>query len=545
MQCLKTLLINNKNMESLLLQNNLEELRLNNPLTEKKVKEAIQIFIKSNNESLTLNVNPYNAEQIRKWAEQNGFSTEIVRRYNNGTVDIVLRKQKNTININEIEQVVSSLSSTKAVKDSVRNKLQMLEAGKLDRVTINLNPRNAAILQEWATRNNYKFTTRQRSDGTVDLEIYRINPFPLPQYQNSNQSKSKTLTMVKSLDDNFYTSIRYTFEALKAVHGNNQKLLSFYNSLTEEEKGLFLSFLWGKYLLKSNIKSDPELWDKNLRREMSTFLSQQSLDNLIQEFTDKLQRSKKQMETIMDILKSKAEKRNINLEQFLGAENLKEFQRGLTYFLFEWNIDILENLIASMDFDRVIKIYNTLKNLKFEQNRHSPNRTVSDQDLATIALSVTFFEKLFGVDSRLALAIIGQESNFNKKARNAGNLGLTQQSKQGWNLYLANPNYNEKIERYLENRLGRVGIKTNNIEFLSPAISRAMMKENIFAQVYTGYITIVGKAIEKYGEKVDLRNLVDKKGYVYTIAFSYNGHPLHQSGYARSVQNSVFWRYNW
>ncbi len=523
------------------LDKRLEELRLNNPETERKVKIALRQFLTQTDTTITLNVNPYNANMIREWLMKHypEISVTTVNKRQNGTEDIVLRKgQKMPMFIDQsilsIDQLVNSLNSNGVVKNSVKDNLYRLVKGNTYSVTLNLNSDNANKVKQWAEEYGYEVSLRTAQNGLVDITIRRHKKVSSLDRPQSNQNLNTGLP--KHLDHNFYRGIKHVYEALKGT-----SFFDYYSTLSDEKKELFLSFMWGVYMRSVNEtqKSNPELFGQI--GSVRTLFSKLNKHNIISEFEARLERAERQTKMAIEILEQKFSKENKSLKNFLGS-NYKEFEKALKYIFMEWKFDdnTINSILNSISYQTIDKLYKALIDFRAKNHRHSPGKDVSNQDLAEISLSTILFSKMFGVDSELILAIIGQESNFRKQAWNDGNIGMTQQSGQGWNMYVFGSRYPGMLENYMKARFKRAGWQ-GNPDYQSPLVNRTLLaNQNITMQIYTGVITLVGKAIEKYGTNTDLSNLDNRKDVVYQIARGYNGSKLANS-YASAVVSSPLW----
>lgn len=539
----------------------LQELNLNNSSTEYKVKQALRSFLTGSTSVLQLNVNPYNADKIEEWIEKyySDISVNVVNKRADGTVDIVLRKGKKPTTIDSIDQLVDSLNSNRAVKEAVKSGLERLVFGRVDTITFNLNIQNAEKLKRWAEEQGYNaIMSLPFSDGTVNITIRRSSTTSSQNKPTVQQGSAENLTTSRQVSSptkqgsaelpqhlihKHYTGIMKTYEGLKY----NEKLFSYYKTLSVQEKEVFLSFLWGKYMrsVPEHRRGDPDLW----RVDTSKMFSEFNGDELISEFQKRLERAKRQTELVVSALEEKFNKHNQSLNSFLGS-NFNKFKTSLTLILMEWSMsdNTIESILNSLSYDNINKLYRILIEYRDKDSingikyvRHSPHNNIPNQDLAEVAISTLLLGKMFGVDPELTLAIIGQESNFNKKAHDSGNIGMTQQSMLGWSLYVSGNNYPNILENYMRSRFKRANWE-DKVEYMSPLVNRTLLaNEYITMQIYTGVVTLVGKAIEIRGANTDLSDLDKRKDLVYNIALRYNGSPAHMGAYAWNVKNSPFW----
>ncbi|MEM1893603.1 MAG: hypothetical protein QXV16_00360, partial [Candidatus Anstonellales archaeon] len=324
----------------------------------------------------------------------------------------------------------------------------------------------------------------------------------------------------------------------------NNSLLKFYNELSENDQIKFLAYLLGRFY--SNYpqlaSQSPELWYLNVREQFRRYISNLDMDLIMWQFNSHLTRAKRQADMVIEQIQQNFRVRGANLEALIGEKGMRELRESLEYMFFEFKFkdDDVKRFAQGISYSNFSYVYDKLIELRGKGYRHSPKKNISDQELARIALSVIITSKFFGVDYRLLLAIIGQETNFDESSYGRSGVGLTQQTSMGW------IQYSIKLPKYYENYLKRV--KGIDVDYNVPMIHRLYLADfsttkidegHTLLQVVTGALTIIGKAIEQ--GILNVSNMKGRSEELYRLGVAYNGHPAHRHSYGRRIRDSVFW----
>ncbi|MEM4149311.1 MAG: hypothetical protein QXQ78_01680 [Candidatus Anstonellales archaeon] len=540
----------------------LDKLKLLNPTVERKVREEIKKVLDGQVDRVRLNLGSDSIRRLNEWIQQNDLPLEVIRtgfKYPNGTEDIIVRRtgkgkiptESKESTIESINSLVGSLSTTQNVRETVRSALLKLVLGRDDSVTLNLNESNASKIQEWAKKNGYNTAiVRRYSNGTVDLLIStgEIQTSKHAASKNKIPKSSFELPRVLSSNwDNIYAGgLRWAYTYLSLYHSDNDSLLKFYNGLSENDQIKFLAYLLGRFY--SNYpklaSQSPELWNENVREQFRKYISNLDMDVIIEQFNTHLTRARKQANMVVEQIQQNFRARGANLEALIGEKGMRELQESLEYMFFEFKFkdDDVERLAQGISYSNFSYVYDKLIELRGKGYRHSPKKNISDQELARIALSVIITDKFFGVDYRLLLAIIGQETNFDESAYGRSGVGLTQQTRMGW------IQYSIKLPTYYENYLKRV--KGIDVDYNVPMIHRLYLADfntpnidegHTLLQVLAGALTIIGKATEQGISNVS--NMKGRSKELHILGVAYNGHPDLdlRHNYGRGIRSSKFW----
>ncbi|MEM1700580.1 MAG: hypothetical protein QW785_00775 [Candidatus Anstonellales archaeon] len=538
----------------------LDKLKLPNPTVERKVREEIGKVLDGQVDRVRLNLGSESIRRLNEWIQQNDLPLEIIRtgfKYQNGTEDIIVRRtgkkkiatESKESTLESINSLVGSLSTTQNVRESVRSGLLKLVLGRNDSVTFNLNQSNASKIQEWAKKNGYNAAiVRRHSNGTVDLLVSTKEIQTSKQTASKNNVTKSSFELPKVLSsnwDNVYAGgLRWAYTYLTLYHSNNNSLLKFYNELSENDQIKFLAYLLGRFY--SNYpqlaSQSPELWYLNVREQFRRYISNLDMDLIMRQFNSHLTRAKRQADMVIEQIQQNFRARGANLEALIGEKGMRELRESLEYIFFEFKFkdDDVKRFAQGISYSNFSYVYDKLIELRGKGYRHSPKKNISDQELARIALSVIITSKFFGVDYRLLLAIIGQETNFDESSYGRSGVGLTQQTSMGW------IQYSIKLPKYYENYLKRV--KGIDVDYNVPMIHRLYLADfsttkidegHTLLQVVTGALTIIGKAIEQ--GILNVSNMKGRSEELYRLGVAYNGHPAHRHNYGRRIRDSVFW----
>lgn len=538
----------------------LDKLKLLNPTVERKVREEIGKVLDGQVDRVRLNLGSDSIRRLNEWIQQNDLPLEIIRtgfKYSNGTEDIIVRRtgkgkiatESKESTLESINSLVGSLSTTQNVRESVRSSLLKLVLGRDDSVTFNLNQSNANKIQEWAKKNGYNTAiVRRYSNGTVDL-VVSTKEIQTSKQTASNNNVTKSLfelpKVLSSNWDNVYAGgLRWAYTYLALYHSNNNSLLKFYNELSENDQIKFLAYLLGRFY--SNYpqlaSQSPELWYLNVREQFRKYISNLDMNLIMQQFNSHLTRAKRQADMVIEQIQQNFRARGANLEALIGEKGMRELRESLEYIFFEFKFkdDDVGRFAQGISYSNFSYVYNKLIELRGKGYRHSPKNNISDQELARIALSTIITDKFFGVDYRLLLAIIGQETNFDESSYGRSGVGLTQQTRMGW------IQYSIKLPKYYENYLKRV--KGIDVGYNVPMIHRLYLADfsttkidegHTLLQVVTGALTIIGKATEQ--GILNVSNMKGRSEELYRLGVAYNGHPAHRHNYGIRIRNSIFW----
>jgi len=139
---------------------------------EEEVIRGLQYLFSGQVNQVKFNLNQNNAKIVSEWVSKYGYSSEIIKTYQNGTVDIVISRSSKKSQLTQLDQLISSLSSSISVKESVRSELSGLLAGRKTSIVLNLNRSNAEKVKDFAESVGLKVEIlRSYNNGTVDILV--------------------------------------------------------------------------------------------------------------------------------------------------------------------------------------------------------------------------------------------------------------------------------------------------------------------------------------------------------------------------------------
>ncbi|MCS7122410.1 MAG: hypothetical protein NZ908_00410 [Candidatus Micrarchaeota archaeon] len=544
----------------------IQDLDLRNDSVERKVKSLLEDFLPDpERRSIILNLGQDSIRRLRDWIEKYGDWIE--DKYNirlrivetgfvkpDGTRDIIVMKDRDIDEKDrkeeEIRNLVGSLNLPSSIKDELFLSLRSLVNGTRDSAIFNLNPNNANKIAEWAKRNGLSVEILSKyQNGTIDIQVTRhkgrVNSVQNQVMSRTTQRYDLNLPEILRVNwNNLYAGgLVNSFIALERFHSDNRAFVEWFNSLSDHKKLMFLSYILGKFYSAYPRLSatSPELWDKDVRNQFYTFVSRLDIQSQTEKFQIHLVRAERQAEMVVDILERNFRAKGADLRMIIGDKGMKELREGLNYTFMEFVFrdEDVRKLAEGISYEYFNKAYRFVLDLRDRSShRHSPKDNISDQQLARIVLGTTITEKFFGVDRRLMLAIIGQETNFDESAYGRSGVGLTQQTRMGWIQFsIKFPNH---YIDYLRN------VKEIQVDYNVSMITRAFLADfstvgidegNFLLQILTGTLTLIGKARE-LGIR-DLRDMEGRRKELYELGAAYNGHPINKD-YGRNIASSPF-----
>jgi acylphosphatase len=496
---------------------------------EEEVIRDLQYLFSGKTDQVKFNLNQNNAKVVSEWASKYGYSSEIVKTYQNGTVDIVISRKKSQLT--ELDQLISSLSSSISVKESVRSELSGLLAGRKASIVLNLNQSNAEKVKDFAENAGLKVEIlRSYNNGTVDILVSKKDRsegsvLSIPWF-GSTQDNGKINSNNKKYS--YYMNAEIVgFRILQDILRTNQKFKDFFEQLDDFEKRLFIG-----YAIGSAFRNRPGFGsnDYELRTSRSqghfTSYVKTNLNSLMENFERRLKQAVSKADEFINLLDQKFKQQNITLKGQLGPE-YEKFRRGLIVMFMEFEIKDITPL-ANIDINRFLSWSNQLN--EYRGGRHSPKNSVDPYEIKHSVLSSLILGKMFGVDPRFYLVIAAQESNFDNSIVGKSGTGLGQQTANGSILTNYTINY-----------------KSNYGNYISPVTTRAMMFEidsgsngSIFISFYE-----MAKLIQEKKGYLDIskydRSNQSTISAIRKVAERYNGNPNNQIEYGTSVVNSQLW----
>ena len=488
---------------------------------EEEVIRSLQYLFSGQADQVKFNLNQNNAKVVSEWVSKYGYSSEIVKTYQNGTVDIVISRSSKKSQLTELDQFISSLSSSISVKESVRSELSGLLTGRKASIVLNLNQLNAEKVKDFAESVGLKVEIlRSYNNGTVDILLSK----------KDRSQGSVPVPWFKGTQDNGKINGNYSYYMNAEIVGfrilqelrTNQKFKDFFEQLDDFERRLFVGYAIGcAFLGRSDFGPDDyELRTSRSQRHFTSYIKT-NLNALMENFERRLKQAVSRADQFINLLDQKFKQQNITLKGQLGPE-YEKFRRGLIVMFMEFEIKDITTL-ANIDINRFLSWSNQLN--RYRGKRHSPANSVDLYEIKHSVLSSLILGKMFGVDPRFYLIIAAQESNFNNSAVGESGTGLGQQTANGSIL----TNY-------------RIDYKSNYGNYISPVTTRAMMFEidsgsngSIFISFYE-----MAKLIQEKKGYLDISRY--KQSNIRQVAERYNGHPDNQIQYGTSVARSYLWK---
>ena len=502
---------------------------------EEEVIRGLQYLFSGQTNQVKFNLNQNNAKVVSEWVSKYGYSSEIVKTYQNGTVDILISRSSKKSQLTELDQLISSLSSSISVKESVRSELSGLLTGRKASIVLNLNQSNAEKVKDFAESVGLKVEIlRSYNNGTVDILVSKKDRsegsvLSIPWFEGNQDNRRINSNNKTDKKYSYYMNAEIAgFRILEDILRTNQKFKDFFEQLDDFERSLFVGYAIGSaFRGRSGFGSeDYELRTSRSQRYFTSYVKT-NLNALMENFERRLKQAVSKADEFIDLLDQKFKQQNITLKDQLGPE-YEKFRRGLIVMFMEFEIKDITPL-ANIDINRFLSWSNQLNG--YRGGRHSPKSVVDRYEIKHSVLSSLILGKMFGVDPRFYLVIAAQESNFDNSIVGKSGTGLGQQTANG-SIFT---NYTEDY-------------KSNYGKYISPVTTRAMMFEvdsgsngSIFISFYE-----MAKLIQEKKGSLDISkyNQYDQSTIrrIRQVAERYNGHLDHKTSYGQFVAGSELWK---
>ncbi len=492
---------------------------------EEEVIRGLQYLFSGRANQVKFNLNQNNAKVVSEWVSKYGYSSEIVMTYSNGTVDIVISRSSKKSQLTELDQLISSLSSSISVKESVRSELSGLLTGRKASTVLNLNRSNAEKVKDFAESVGLKVEIlRSYNNGTVDILVSKKDRsegsvLTIPQFRGTQHNGKYSYYMNAEI---------VGFRILQDILRTNQKFKDFFEQLDDFERRLFVGYAIGS-AFRGRFDFGPddyELRTSGSQRHFTSYVKT-NLNALMENFERRLKQAVSKADQFINLLDQKFKQQNITLKSELGPE-YEKFRRGLIVMFMEFEIEDKDiRTLANIDINRFLSWSNQLN--RYRGGRHSPANAVDLYEIKHSVLSSLILGKMFGVDPRFYLIIAAQESNFDNSIVGKSGTGLGQQTANGSIL----TNY-------------RINYKSNYGNYISPVTTRAMMFEvtGSSESISNGSIFIsfyeMAKLIQEKKGSLDISKY--NKSVIRQVAERYNGNPDLKTSYGQSVAYSYLWQ---
>ncbi|MEM4149312.1 MAG: hypothetical protein QW336_00120 [Candidatus Anstonellales archaeon] len=535
-------------------------------ITQVDLETVVDNLQKNGEVELPSNIHPQNIIEVLKQEYGIEARAEIVE--NNGEQRVKIIVDSLSYNRAETQEYLEYRANEwdRAPKSfsiyEVRDNLERLARGELNKYTITVREFESNELLHVLFENKDRFDIRIRKESESELITITVQPkdnrqFP-PQQPSDQKPEYKNmdrLPIVEAHRNIFYTYagkkiypnllLPLTYDYLNLYHSKNQNFLRFFNTLDDDTKMLFLSYIGGMFIMeyaRRNGRISPKLLrveEQEHRLALAQFVQRLNIDAHINSFSNRLKRAQNDVDMILEKIYSVS---GDSLERMVGKNGIQHLRFGLiTMFMeFQFNQSHLMDSIKHFKWGNVLDTIDLMKFLANQGHRHAPSRELDQKQIALHAISAHLVGNIMRVNPGLLLATIAQESNFRVHVHSLYGRGASQQTDQGGIHTHFNPSlYNTHFKKY--------GVDAT---FLTIIINSSMYADyirnipsnfegNILLQYYFASITYIGKA-RRFN--VDLWNVSD----TYTIrklAEDYNGGP-EKVKYGLDVANSPYIRFS-